>query len=100
MNKVARFRYKRWHHIANMLMPRLHGINVVWDNSGKEPEVMPVYIPFIRFLPGDGQLLIEIAAWSENALVILLFSQWPFVYWERGGGIELDIRRKDDEGNV
>lgn len=100
LNKQPRVRYRKWQKIAHMLLPRLYGVNIVWDSSGKEPEIMPVYIPFMRYEAGDGQLLIEVGAWSENAIVILLFNRPPFVYITRGGGIELDIRREDDADKV
>ena len=80
-----------------MLWPRLYGINIVWDRSGKEPEVMPVYIPFIRYETMPGQLLIEISGWTNDATIILLHRNWPFVYITKGGGIELDVRNMEDE---
>lgn len=101
MNKIAKFKYSRWQKIRNMFLPRLYGFNVVYDRSGKDPEVMPVYIPFARMERGEGMAVIEISAWSENALVVMLFTRWPFVYFARGGGIQLDILKKgeDDEWN-
>ena len=97
MNKEPRFYYKRWQKIANMLWPRLYGVNIVYDNSGKDPEVMPVYIPFMRVERGDGQMVIELGMWGEAATVIMLFTTWPFMYVTSGGGIELDVRTMEDE---
>jgi hypothetical protein len=97
MNRMPKYKYSRWQKIKNMFLPRLIGINVVHDRSGKDPEIMPVYIPFVRYEKGNGMLLIELAAWTHDAVVILLYSQWPFVYVTRGGGTELDIKRIGDD---
>lgn len=98
MNRVVRYKYSRWQKIRNMFLPQLYGFNVVYDKSGKEPEVMPVYIPFARIERGEGILVIEISAWSTNALVVMLYNRWPFIYVARGGGIQLDIINKGDDG--
>ena len=96
MNKMPTFKYSRWQKIRNMLLPRLYGFNVVYDKSGKDPEVMPVYIPFARIERGEGVMVIEISAWTEDALVVMLYNQWPFIYATKGGGIQLDVIKKGD----
>lgn len=96
LNREAKYYYRRWQRIAHMLWPRLYGVNIVWDDSGKEPEVMPVYIPFMRVERGDGHMLIELGMWTDSAIVILLFLRWPFIYVTNGGGIELDVRNIED----
>jgi hypothetical protein len=89
MDRVPKQRFDRKVKFPNMLMPRLIGVNIA---PGEPVEVIPVYIPFLRWEPGDGQLLIELAMWTDNAWVILLYSRWPFVYITRGGGVNLSER--------
>lgn len=97
MNKIPKFKYRHWVSISNMFLPKLYGVNIVYDRTGKAPEVMPVYIPFLRVEHQNGWLLLEIPMWRENPWVILMFKQWPFFYVSRGGAIQLDIRTTEDE---
>jgi len=94
MDRVPTYRFKSKQSFAKMLWPRLIGINI---SPGDPPEVIPVYIPFARVEPGDGQVVIELSMWTEDAWVILLYKRWPFVYITRGGGIDLATRRIDED---
>ena len=95
IDRVPRYKFPKRISFRGMLWPRLEGVNIVGDENGFE--VVPVYVPFARISPGDGQLLIELAMWSHNAWIIFLFNRWPFIYIERGGGTDLESREIDED---
>lgn len=90
IDRVPRYKFSNRMKFKGLLWPRLEGVNIV--GSGDDLEIVPVYVPFARIFPGYGQILIELAMWSHDAWVILLYNRWPFIYVTKGGGIDLESR--------
>ena len=89
IDRQPKFRIPKRTKVKNTLWPRLEGINI---SPGEDPEVTPVYVPFLRYYPGDGQIVLEISGWSHKFWVVMLYTRWPFIYVTRTEGIELDTK--------